>query len=203
MKFKNMYAVVKSKLTGTPTFLVNPQAPIKEAFISNGVIYYQFEDIFSMPCHRALEATTFYEEMKSKISKEYLDEYIEGMSNILSNPSGINVTNIVLLTNTLKERSEFIIDSDIVFKLASVMYFDKHENPYKYDMLYNRKKIRDWKDNNDTADFFLSTPIKSLLPFTDISEDALRSYLKIQEEVKNHQKKTISELIYKTQKTAG
>jgi len=202
MKIKNVIAIIKSKITGTPSFLVNPEAPITEAFVSDGVIYYQFEDIFSMPCQRALEATTFYEEMKSKISKEYLMEFIEAMSETLSNPKGINVTNIVLLVNTLKERSEFIIDSDIVFKLASVMYFDKNENPYKYDMKYNHSKIKGWKENNDVADFFLSVPIRNLLPFTDISEDALRNYLKIQKEMKKMHSKLTSELTSKTQKIA-
>lgn len=185
-KLKNWYY-------GKPEFLVNPQAPIVEAFTSGGTMYYMFEDIFSMPCQRALEANTFYEEMKSRLSKEYLTDYLEAMTAVLSDPKGINVSKIVLLTNTLKERTEFIIDSDIVFKLASVMYFDKNENPYQYDMKYNHKKMLDWKQNEDVADFFLRTPIKDFLPFTDISKEDLDNYLKIAEKVKSHHQKIVSE----------
>ena len=194
---RNFFEKLKNKFRGRPTFLVNPQAPIKEAFVDNGITYYMFEDIFSMPCQRALEATTFYEEMQSRISKEYLTEYIDAMTNVLSNSKSIDVTKIVMLVNTLKERSEFIIDSDIVFKLAAVMYFDKNESPYKFDMKYNLGKIKSWKENNEVADFFLSTPIKNFLPFTDISKKDLTTYLKIQEELKRKQMSLISEAKYK------
>jgi len=200
---KKLLKKIRLVFSSKPTFLINPKAPIKEAFVSDGVTYYMFEDIFAMPCQRALEATTFYEEMKSKITKEYLTEFIGAMSDVLSDPKGINVTTIVLLMNTLKERSEFIIDSDIVFKLASVLYFDGNENPYQYDMKYNFAKIKNWKANNDVADFFLSTPIKNLLPFTDISENDLRNYLKIQTKMKEMQNKLISEATSKTTKIVG
>lgn len=183
MSFKNIIERAKTWLSGKPIFLVNPQAPIKVAFVSNGTTYYMFEDIFSMPCQRALEATTFYEEMKSRISSEYLGEYIDAMTNALSIPE-INLNRIVLLVNTLKERNDLIVDSDIVFKLASVMYFDKNESPYKFDMKYNHLKIKRWKANNDVAAFFLSTPIKSFLPFTNILEKDLRTYLKTAEAIK-------------------
>ena len=193
MTFKNTIAKIKSKFGGRPTFLVDPISPIKEAFISGGTTYYMFEDIFAMPSQRALEATTYYEEMKSKISKEYLTEYLEAMTETLSNPKGINLSTIVLLNNTLKERNELIMDSDIIFKLASVLYFDKNENPYRYDMKYNHNKIKNWKANEDVASFFFRTPIKSFLGYMNMSEKDLSSYLQIAEKVKTEHLKILME----------
>ena len=182
MSIKNTIAKFKSRF-GRPTFLVNPTSPISEAFVSGGVMYYQFEDIFTMPCQRSFEATTYYEEMKSRISKEYLTEYLEAMTKVLSDPKGINVSKVAILTNHLKERSELIVDSDIVYKLASVMYFDKNENPYAYDMKYNHIKIKKWKEEQDVESFFLQTPIRNFLPFTDILESDLSNYLKVASQV--------------------
>lgn len=197
MKFKNLIARFKNLITGRPQFLIEPLSPIKEAFISNGVVYYQFEDIFSMPCQRAFEAKTFYEEMNSGISAEYLDLYIKSMESIINDKNGINLTQIITLLTRLKERKEWVIDADIVYKLASVMYFDKNENPYTYDMKYNHGKIKRWKESQSVESFFLSTPIKNFLPFTDILEKDLKDYLQMVEMMKKSQKNEALKILSK------
>lgn len=197
-----LYHKIKNWITGKPQFLIEPIAPIKEAFISGGITYYQFEDIFSLPCQRAFEARTFYEEMNSGISAEYLKQHIEAMDVILNDAGGINITKIVMLLARLKERQEFVIDADIVFKLASVVFFDKNESPYQYDMKYNHTKIKSWKENNsDIASFFLSTPINNLIPFTNTSEKDLNDYLKMVEMIKKRQKNEVLSILSK--KTAS
>lgn len=198
MKIKTLIAKFKNLITGKPQFLIEPIAPIKEAFISGGITYYQFEDIFSLPCQRAFEAKTFYEELNSGISAEYLKQHIEAMDVLLNDNNGINITKIITLIARLKERQEFVIDADIVFKLASVVYFDKNESPYQYDMKYNHTKIKNWKENNeDIADFFLSTPIRNLIPFTNTSANDLRDYLKTVELLKKRQKNEVLSILSK------
>lgn len=197
MNFKTLIAKATNYITRKPQFLIEPQAPIKEAFVSGGVTYYMFEDIFSLPCQRAFEATTYYEELKSGISSEYLKLHIQAMDVLVNNSKEINLSQIILLQARLKERSDFVIDADIVFKLASVLYFDKSENPYAYDMKYNHRKIVSWKKDNDVADFFLSTPIRTLLPFTDMLEHDLNSYLKVAKKMKKKQQNEVLSIISK------
>jgi cell shape-determining protein MreC len=61
---------------------------------------------------------------------------------------------LMKLNNQLSERLEFIYDTDLVYKLASVVYFDEKENPEDYDWTYNQKKIDKWKKDKSINDFF-------------------------------------------------
>jgi len=186
-----LFRRLRSKITGKPFFNVEIEHPIKEAFISAGVQYYMFEDIFNAPFNRAYECQTFYNELQMKVDKNYLDSYIKVMGEILSDPKGINISDIAIMTNQLAERSQFITDKDLLYKLASVMYFDESESPYKYDFTYGLKKVAKWKANDDVAAFFLNTPIKDFLPFTDLLERDLEGYLRTTELIKEQHQKTL------------
>lgn len=200
---KQLLRKIRSRLTGKPFFNVDIEHPIKEAFISGGVQYYQFEDIFNAPFNRSFEAQTFYNELQMRVSKEYLGLYLQTMKAILGDPKGINVSEIAILTNQLAERTEFIIDSDILYKLASVMYFDDTENPYRYDFTYGIKKINKWKRDRDIEDFFLNTPLRDFIPFLDTLEKDLATYLRVTDQLKSQQLKTISAILSKRGKNPG
>ena len=192
-------------ITGKPFFNVDIEHPIIEAFVSGGVQYYRFEDIFSAPFNRSFEAQTFYTELQMRVDKEYLQSYVATMQSILSNDNnqGINISDVAIITNQLAERMNFIVDSDLLLKLASVMYFDASENPYRYDFAYGSKKMAKWKANEDIADFFLRTPIKDFLPFIESLENDLSSYLRVTEAIKSEHKKTISKISSKQKRMNG
>lgn len=189
--------------TGKPFFNVDIEHPITEAFVSGGVQYYMFEDIFNAPFQRSFEAQTFYTEMQMRVDKKYLELHVEAMGVALNSNEGIRITDIVALTNQLKERMEFIVDADLIYKLASVMYFDASENPYKYDFAHGFKKIAKWKNENEVEDFFLNTPIKNFIPFLDILDKDLASYLRVTEKIKTNHESTISEILSKGKRNGG
>lgn len=209
MKIKNWIVGfmrrTRAFVTGKPFFNVDAEHPIIEAFVSGGVQYYRFEDIFSAPFNRSFEAQTFYTELQMRVDKEYLTSYVQTMQAILSNDNnqGINISDIAIVTNQLAERMNFIVDSDLLLKLASVMYFDASENPYRYDFAYGARKMARWKANEDVADFFLRTPIKDFLPFIESLEKDLASYLRVTEQIKKVHQKTISNQLSKRGKTIG
>jgi len=188
---KRLIKRIKSKATGKPFFNVDIEHPIKEAFISGGVQYYMFDDIFNAPFNRSFEAQTFYTELQMKVDKEYLSQYVDTMQLILSDQKGINVSDIAIMTNQLKERTEFIVDADLLYKLASVLYFDENESPYRYDFAYGSKKIAKWKKERDIEDFFLNTPIRDFIPFLDILSKDLSTYLRVTENIKKEHQKTL------------
>jgi len=86
------------------------------------------------------------------------------------------------LNNQLSERLEFIYDTDLVYKLASVVYFDEKENPEDYDWTYNQKKIDKWKKDKSINDFFLTMPIADLVPFLKDFNMNFDSYSQVQME---------------------
>lgn len=193
---------LRAFITGKPFFNVDVEHPIIEAFVSGGIQYYRFEDIFSAPFNRSFEAQTFYTELQMRVDKDYLKLYVETMQGILANKNneGINISDIAVITNQLSERMNFIVDSDLLLKLASVMYFDASENPYKYDFAYGSKKMAKWKRDEDISDFFLRTPIKDFLPFIESLQNDLASYLRVTEKIKSEHQKTISKLSSKHEK---
>lgn len=167
--------------------------PIEEAFTANGITYYKFQDVNNICCLRALKTITFYTEMQMRCDYKYLKRHVEAVDKELSGKSGkIDIYKLKTYNDYLKARLEWVMDTDLVYKLASVVYFDKNENPLEYDMVYNQKKIEQWKENIPINDFFLSMPIMSLVPFLKDLEMNIREYSMVTELIKKEQLKNIS-----------
>lgn len=164
------------------------------AFECGGVQYYQFEDIFKTPYHRALGALVFYEELKMRMSREFIEADTTAHQNInnemmeiLSGKSGriniIQLGNLVTKSNELlaqkRERLSWVFEPDLLYKLASVMFFDEHESPYSYDMKYCHQKIELWKKHQDVTDFFCHEPIVKLVPYLQASKSDIKNLTKV------------------------
>jgi len=164
---------------------------IVEAFIIGGVQYFQFEDSNNIPFQRAYAALDFYQEMKSKTSAEYLKEHCEASKKVfkaaiesLRIKSGTIDLDVVFkyiqsaqkMNNNLMEKTKFVVSPEVVYKLASVLYFDATEDPTKFDYNHAHNKISKWKEH-DMDSFFLNTPVKELIPYTDISKEDLNTYI--------------------------
>ena len=99
-----------------------------------------------------------------RCDKEYLEKFTRAMDKILSDPKKIAVNEIVKLNMYLKERLELMPLDEHIYKMASVVFFDKTESLYSYDYAYNREKIARWKKEGASLDFFLQTPLSQLMP---------------------------------------
>jgi hypothetical protein len=77
----------------------------------------------------------------------------------------IDIFKINMLNEQMGERLRLSLDVDLLYKLASIVFFDKNENPVLYDAEYCMKKIDFWKKHKGVADFFLQKPINELMPF--------------------------------------
>jgi hypothetical protein len=92
-----------------------------------------------------------------------------------------------VLNYRLKDRLNFVISKNVIFNCASVVFITKNEDPLHYDFAYNQRKIEAWKKDAD-ASFFLSEPLKRLIPFLKASGESSLIYLKAVEQVeKLHQ----------------
>lgn len=162
----------------TNIFPVKLDHRVEFAFEADGIKYFEFSDANNIPCERAFSAIALYEELNMRCTREYLQAHAQAVEDAINDRGGISITNLAKLNQQLKERLDLIFEPELVYKLASVIYFDETENPYKYDFKYGIEKVARWKKQN-IADFFLSLPIKKLLPQTDLSNQDLEDYSRI------------------------
>ena len=177
--FKNIF---KRK----PKFSVENKTEIIPAFELGGIQYYQFDSALALPYLRGLAAIEIYTEMQMKVDYDYLKQHTEAFDKIIGE-SKLTVNSIVRLkqlNDHIKERLQWAVDIDLAYKLASVVYFDKNEDPNKYDSAYNARKIKLWKQSEDVNAFFLRQPISNLIPFLQESGMNVGSYSAQQEREK-------------------
>lgn len=186
-----------------PKWLRENKEKIVEAFEYQGVKYYMFDDIFTMPTVRGLQAMDFYDEFSMRCTKEFLRKYCEAIREIMSNPKRLDLTKLATITGYLEERLNMIPVPDHIFKLASVIFFDETENPYFYDRKYAERKILKWKEDPAVLSFFLQTPLKDLIPFLDLQQTNLSTYSDVVEMLNRlHLKEVLSALSEKGTKVA-
>ena len=165
--------------------------PLEYAFTCNGVEYFEFVDKNNLPYERGLEALTFYQEMQNGVTNDYLKAYNAKMNQLLSDPRKINLNEIIKLQARFEERCNYIVSKDIIYKVASVAFVDKNEPLTRYDFKMNERKIANWKENAGDS-FFLSMPIKKLVPFLQKSGDTSLMYLNIVEKMDKIQQDILS-----------
>ena len=144
------------------------------AFTCGGIDYYQFTDFNSTPAMRGLKTMVFYEELKMKCTLEYLRLHVEATDNILTS-SKVSIFDIKRLNDQLKQRLDIALDIEILYKIASIVFFPKNENTEDYDYAFNAKKVAHWKKHKG-ADFFLQKPLLELLPALKDMKGSLENY---------------------------
>ncbi|MDR1762765.1 MAG: hypothetical protein LBR64_02240 [Dysgonamonadaceae bacterium] len=160
------------KLFPTQKYMIVP------AFTVAGVDYFMFDDTFNLPYERALYALSVYEETRMKCSREYLERHVEAVRKLLRSDK-IEIFKINALNEQMSERLNLVLDVDLLYKLCSIVFFDKNENPAVYEMEYCKKKIEFWKKHKGVADFFLQEPITTLIPFLQKVDFDLDTYSEV------------------------
>lgn len=146
------------------------------SFEMAGEKFYECNDLFNLPYTRGLAALRFYEELRMRCTHEYLIEHCKEINKCINNGKKVDLARIFKLNNQLEERLKFIIEPDLVYKLAGVAFISEFENPAVYDQKEADRKIALWKKHSSVNDFFLSKPLKKLIPFLNNVEVDLGSY---------------------------
>lgn len=168
--------------------------PIEYAFTSGGVKYYQFADITNLPYLRGLQALDVYREVECRCSKDFLQSFHDAGKKILHDTKQIDVYKLNALFEILDQRLHMVTDVDLLYKLASVCYFDEHENPYTYDHAYAEKKIAKWRKDQGVADFFTQKPLRELMPFLSNAGVDLKTYSQISQQINDLHKSSLHTL---------
>ena len=160
-------------------YLVDSKYKVVPAFSIGGVDYWMYDSAMEVPTGRFFAAMGVYTEMEMNCNKEYLTAHCKAMEKLLSDPKKISLTYIMQLNINLKERLDLMPFPDYIYKLASVVFFDKTESLYSYDYEYNAKKIEQWKASGGTLDFFSRTPLAELVPQLNMPEKDTLTYLTV------------------------
>lgn len=148
---------------------------IEYAFTCGGTKYYRFADITNLPYERGLMALQTYNEVDMRCSRQFLLHYADTIDQLLHQPQ-IDIFKINQLNQLLKQRLTLIADTDLLYRLAAVCFFDKTENPAVYEPDYAEKKIAKWRKDKGVHDFFTQMPLLELMPFLQSVDTDLDTY---------------------------
>lgn len=154
----------------------------KYAFEVGGVKYYEFDTTANLPFKRGLKFLSIYNELDMKCDRYYLTAFCDAIEAQFNKPKigFTELATIRTLAAQTKERLTWIYHEDLVYKLASVVFFDANENPDDWEWSYALKKIEHWKKHEGVGDFFLHEPIQRLIPFLNASNANIQSYSQTQ-----------------------
>ncbi|MCM1034947.1 MAG: hypothetical protein NC229_08535 [Bacteroides sp.] len=155
---------------------------IEYAFTCGGVKYYRFADITNLPYERGLMALNVYNEVEMRCSRDFLLHYSDAIDKVLHQQT-IDVFKIQQLNEILKQRLTMSTDTDLLYKLASVCFFDKTENPSVYEPDYAERKIAKWRKDKGVRDFFMQKPLLELMPFLQSVDTDLDIYSQMCQEL--------------------
>ena len=146
---------------------------IEHIFSCGGIKYFKFVDEFNIPYGRAMAALDINREIEEMTDSKYHKTAYNVIIEYLR--EGKNDLAAIACHNSL-QRMDNICNADLMYKLASVLYFDASENPYAYNYEYAERKIKKWKADKKIDAFFLKTPLNAYLPSFDGSPMNIQSY---------------------------
>lgn len=177
------------------SYLLENKYRVDPAFSLGGVDYYQFTNQEEVPTGRQFAALMVYNEMDMRCDREYLELHTRAMDKLLNDPKKISIGYIAQINANLKDRLNLMVVPDFIYKLASVVFFDASESPYKYDLDYNNLKIKKWKEAPGTLDFFLRTPLKDLVPFLKAQADVSSTFSILAEQVAETHHRLLTDIL--------
>lgn len=181
---KNPFKYLRAKLMKPRPFLADGKYQIVPAFEWDGEVYYMHKDPLNILAGRGMNALVFIEEMMMRCDVDYLRKHTEAMDAVFSDTKKISLQEIFRLNANLKERTDLLAAlPKHVFKLASVVFFTKDECYYRYDLQEGMEKVRKWEATPGMYDFFLQTPLVTLIPSLALPDENSQNYLKVVEKI--------------------
>lgn len=160
--------MLKFKAASVKNVFPTAKHTIVFAFTCGGRDYYQFANEGNdLPWKRGMDAIVAYRELQMMCEFDYLKMHTAAIDKILT-ATKFNLASaaeLIKLNAQLKERLTLPFQPGLIYNLAAIVYFDKHENPYGFDAKYAYEKVEFWKKHQDIESFFLQKPLMELVPF--------------------------------------
>lgn len=159
--------------------------------------YFRFDDVLNIPYQRGLQTLVFYKELEMNVDRAFLKAHTQAIKNLFTQTQVTIDTLVTIrqLTQQLEDRLELPKEPELMYKLASVVFFDQHESPTNYEFKYGATKIKHWRKNTTLADFFLSKPLVELIPYLRHAGENLEQFSRmIEGEAKGQLESILSHL---------
>jgi len=189
---------------------INPKAVFPDvkhiityAFSIGDRDYYRFDDPLNIPYDRALKTLVYYKELDMNCDREFLTAHTAAFDKVLSGTK-ITISDLLklkLMNEQLKQRLELPKETDLMYKLAAVVFFDQRENPTTYEFKYGENKIRFWKKNLGLKDFFLHKPLVELIPYLRFAEENLVQFSQMTQRATKQHLDNLLPMLSEEQKT--
>lgn len=166
--------------------------------------YFQYSDVLNTPYERALQCLVYYKEIDMNVDREFLKLHTAAFDNALKQPS-INIDTLIelkQLNDQLKQRLELPKHNELMYKLASVVFFDQFEKAEVYEFGYGQKKINYWKKNVSVEVFFLSQPLITLIPYLATAGENIEAFSAMTEKATKEHLDRVLAMLSPGQKTA-
>lgn len=153
---------------------------LEKAFIdSNGVNYYKFTNDFDIPLIRAKELQKKLLKLKSGLSDENLDKFLEAMVKALNGGRNPDLARIGHLVTEMKLRQEILIHPDLLMDIVALSYIREDENPSELNKEIHTQKIEQFhKDSKEGLyDFFYKSGLSKYAPYLSSMEEDWEEYL--------------------------
>jgi hypothetical protein len=123
-----------------------------EGLIINGVQYYEFVSIGDMPQERFVHYQHLRQEAVMNLDRETLNRYFDELKKA---NNGKDTSRIGALLYMLQDTINNCTPLEVLYNLAALVYFDKHEDIGCFDGDYNARKIALFKELPNQG-FFLT-----------------------------------------------
>ncbi len=172
--------------------------PITLAFTAeDGTEYWEFSDPLNIPADRGNNVLTYFKELELGVTRADLKVYLEAIRKVLTPMpgKGINLGTISILTQQLEQKCDMQVEVDVLWKIASVVYFDASENPGGYDYDYAKKKIEKWKNDFTIDVFFSISRMFKYMPHSKLSEENIKTFSTLAAEIKAIHEQGLGEIL--------
>lgn len=176
-----------------PFKMMKPDHVIEFVFELGGVKYYTLYDAFNAPCMRMQSAIGVVDEWQNRITNEMLKKFISGLKqSLIVKDEEVNLSEAYNLVSMMDERVNWTVPtSDVMIKMASILFFDENESPYEYDEAYCLEvKLARWKKEKIDS-FFLYGHLRTPLGLPNISPDVLLGAMKVYDQMNALHHKTL------------
>lgn len=185
-------------------FFPNQKHIILYAFSIGDRHYFRFDDPLAIPYDRGLKTLVYYRELDMNVDRDTLVAHTQAFDNVLSGQKVTlkEILDLKQLNDQLKAKLQLPKEPELMYKLASVVFFDQHENPNTYEFKYGEAKIRHWKKEASLSDFFLQMPLRQLIPYLDYAGENIEQFSQMTQKAKNQHLAFLSSMLSEKQKTA-
>jgi len=159
---------------------------ISPAFKIGDEQYYEFDSLLDVPPLRYKKMDQFFTEVNMRMDRDTLISLIDKAIEHCDSDN-IKISKVVSILMDIKDRTEMIIETETLYRLATCVYYTMDENLYDYDFDYNEKKLKLFK-GQPIKDFFFTKLMKNLVPQINISQEDTQIFLKITEAQKRFEK---------------